>query len=65
VQINAEDTAESLAEKVQTKEHLLYPIVVRWFCEGRIRLGAEQVLFDGQPLNQPMILPDDPVTTSA
>ncbi|MGO1233888.1 MAG: phosphoribosylglycinamide formyltransferase, partial [Marinobacter sp.] len=35
-------------------EHLLYPIVVRWFCEGRIQLGAEAVLFDGEPLSQPM-----------
>lgn len=53
------DTPESLAEKVQQKEHLLYPIVVRWFCEGRVQLGPDYVIFDGQPLNRPMVLPDD------
>jgi phosphoribosylglycinamide formyltransferase 1 len=62
VQIARDDTAETLAEKVQAKEHLLYPIVVKWFCEGRIQLGTDQVVFDGQPLHQPMVLPDEPTT---
>lgn len=59
VTIDPDDTAESLAEKVQAKEHLLYPIVVRWFCEGRIQLGTDYVLFDGELLNNPMRLPDE------
>lgn len=59
VAVAPEDTAETLAEKVQKKEHLLYPIVVRWFCEGRIQLGREQVLFDGQAVESPMRLPDN------
>lgn len=63
VQITRDDTAEALAERVQAKEHLLYPIVVRWFCEGRIQLGTDTVIFDGQPLNQPMVLPDGPDAT--
>lgn len=63
VQITADDTAKTLAEKVQRKEHLLYPIVVRWFCEGRIQLGTDQVLFDGQALTQPLVLPDEPVVS--
>ncbi|MBK1852648.1 phosphoribosylglycinamide formyltransferase [Marinobacter sp. 1-4A] len=58
VTITAEDTRETLAEKVQQKEHLLYPIVVRWFCEGRIQLGDDQVLFDGQAIETPMRLTD-------
>lgn len=65
VQVARDDTAETLAEKVQAKEHLLYPIVVRWFCQGRIQLGTDYVLFDGQPLNQPLVLPDEPDTSSA
>ncbi|MBU2874426.1 phosphoribosylglycinamide formyltransferase [Marinobacter salexigens] len=59
VTVTAEDTCETLAEKVQQKEHLLYPIVVRWFCEGRIQLGDEQVLFDGQAIETPMRLTDN------
>lgn len=62
VKIDPDDTPESLAEKVQVKEHLLYPIVVRWFCEGRIHLGTDYVLFDGELLKQPMRLPDERVT---
>ncbi|WP_303292064.1 phosphoribosylglycinamide formyltransferase [Marinobacter sp. SS5-14b] len=56
VVVNADDTPESLAERVQQQEHLLYPIVLRWFCEGRIQLAAEGVLFDGEPLPKPMRL---------
>ncbi|GHD53104.1 phosphoribosylglycinamide formyltransferase-1 [Marinobacter persicus] len=59
VPVHAGDTADSLAERVQEQEHLLYPIVVRWFCEGRIQLGSDHVLFDGQPLAEPMRLSQD------
>ncbi|MGO1691518.1 MAG: phosphoribosylglycinamide formyltransferase [Marinobacter sp.] len=59
VAVTAEDSSETLSEKVQKKEHLLYPIVVRWLCEGRIQLGSDQVLFDGQAMEAPMRLPDN------
>ncbi len=59
VAVTPEDTPETLAEKVQKKEHLLYPIVVRWFCEGRIQLGSDYVMFDGELLKQPTRLPDN------
>ena len=65
VSISPDDTPESLAEKVQEKEHVLYPIVVRWFCEGRIQLGTDYVVFDGQPLNRPVVLPDENSAASA
>lgn len=56
VRVQAGDTAQTLAERVQAREHTLYPIVVRWFCEGRLQLEGEQVLFDGEPLAQPFYL---------
>lgn len=59
VNVTPDDTPESLAEKVQEKEHILYPIVVRWFCEGRIQLGSDYILFDGEILKAPMRLPDN------
>ncbi|HEA50923.1 hypothetical protein LCGC14_0999010 [marine sediment metagenome] len=58
VAVAPEDTAETLAEKVQKKEHLLYPIVVRWLCEGRVQLGRDHILFDGQSMDTPVCLPD-------
>lgn len=65
VSVAPDDTPESLAEKVQQKEHLLYPIVVRWFCEGRIQLGTDYVVFDGQPMNSPVVLPDEGAAATA
>lgn len=53
VTVSPDDTPESLAEKVQQQEHVLYPIVVRWFCQGRIQLGSDCVMFDGEPLKTP------------
>jgi phosphoribosylglycinamide formyltransferase-1 len=54
--VGPDDNPETLAQKVQAQEHVLYPIVVRWCCEGRVQLGAEQVLFDGQAFPQPVVL---------
>ena len=44
------DTAQSLAARVHHQEHLIYPLAVRWFGEGRLRLGEHGALLDGQPL---------------
>ncbi len=58
VPVEPDDTAETLAERVQAREHLLYPIVIRWFCEGRLQLaGNDQIRFDGEPLSQVLTLP--------
>lgn len=51
VTVKPDDTTESLARRVQAQEHLLYPIVVRWFCEGRLSLAGRDIpLFDGEHL---------------
>lgn len=44
------DTAEQLALRVHALEHQIYPLAVRWFAEGRLRLSAQGALLDGQPL---------------
>ena len=46
----ADVTAESLASRVHQQEHLIYPLAVRWFAEGRLRLGAQGAMLDGLPL---------------
>lgn len=46
----ADDTAESLASRVHQQEHHIYPLAVRWFAEGRLRLDAQGAMLDGQPL---------------
>ena len=44
VSVTADDTAESLAAKVLTEEHKLYPEVVEWFARGELSLTAGQAL---------------------
>ena len=46
----ADDTAESLASRVHLQEHQIYPLAIRWFAEGRLRLGAQGAMLDEQPL---------------
>ncbi|HBZ95693.1 MULTISPECIES: phosphoribosylglycinamide formyltransferase [unclassified Pseudomonas] len=48
--VTADDTAESLASRVHQQEHQIYPLAVRWFAEGRLRLGVRGAMLDGQPL---------------
>lgn len=48
--VMADDTAESLASRVHQQEHQIYPLAVRWFAEGRLRLGAQGAMLNGQPL---------------
>jgi phosphoribosylglycinamide formyltransferase-1 len=38
------DTEESLAARVLKEEHRIYPQAVRWFCAGRLVLGAEGIV---------------------
>jgi phosphoribosylglycinamide formyltransferase-1 len=54
VAVAADDDERSLAARVQVMEHRIYPLAVRWFCEGRLRYDAEQAWLDGQPLKQPV-----------
>ena len=44
------DTAESLAERVITREHIIYPIAARWHLQGRLTLTDEGAYLDGDPI---------------
>lgn len=50
VPILENDTEQSLSKRVQAREHLLYPLVLRWRAEGRLQLSEKGVLLDGNPL---------------
>jgi phosphoribosylglycinamide formyltransferase-1 len=53
------DDAERLAARVLKQEHRLYPQAIRWLAEGRVRLNGEQLLFDQQPMQQPLQIDAD------
>ena len=46
--IGEEDTAESLQSRIHKIEHRLYPMAVKWFCQGRLSIKNGQVLLDGE-----------------
>ncbi|WP_205340689.1 phosphoribosylglycinamide formyltransferase [Denitrificimonas caeni] len=48
--IQPNDNAERLAQRVHALEHHIYPLAVRWFAEGRLRLNEQGAQLDGQPL---------------
>jgi phosphoribosylglycinamide formyltransferase-1 len=54
VAVAADDDEASLAARVQVQEHRIYPLAVRWFCEGRLRYDAGQAWLDGRMLREPV-----------
>ncbi|MBT6481368.1 MAG: phosphoribosylglycinamide formyltransferase [Gammaproteobacteria bacterium] len=46
IAIEPTDDADSLAEKIHQKEHILYPTVVSWFADGRLRLDGNDAYLD-------------------
>lgn len=43
VNVDDEDTAESLAAKVLVQEHEIFPFAVKLFCEDRLRIEGKRV----------------------
>ena len=50
VPVESDDSAQTLAQRVHTQEYRIYPLAVRWFAEGRLILGKQGALLDGQLL---------------
>lgn len=44
------DDADALAARVHTQEHRIYPMVVNWFCQGRLAMVQGKAELDGKPL---------------
>lgn len=52
------DDAQLLAQRVQQQEHVIYPLAVKWFTEGRLRFQGGKVSMDGNPLPATGVLLD-------
>ncbi|MFK7816127.1 MAG: phosphoribosylglycinamide formyltransferase [Gammaproteobacteria bacterium] len=52
VKVEKADTVDTLAARVLKKEHIIYPLAVKWFCEKRLQLIDNKVHFDNSSLNQ-------------
>jgi phosphoribosylglycinamide formyltransferase 1 len=48
------DTESTLSQRVLIQEHIIYPLAVNWFCQGRLRCEAGKAQLDGRPLVEPV-----------
>jgi phosphoribosylglycinamide formyltransferase 1 len=60
VPVLAGDTADTLAARILRQEHCLYPLVVRWFAEGRIGLEGGKVAVAGVPQGATLLFSPEP-----
>ncbi len=50
VPVQSDDSPTSLAQRVHEQEHVIYPLAVRWFAEGRLQLTTHGAMLDEQLL---------------
>lgn len=50
IAVEAGDSAEALAQRVQLQEHKMYPLAASWFAQGRLRMVGDRVELDGELL---------------
>jgi len=50
VPILEDDDASALAARVLQQEHTIFPLVAKWFCEGRLNLDNGRAILDGEIL---------------
>ncbi len=58
LEVDPRDDEAQLAARVQALEHRMYPLAVRWHCEGRFRYVGGAAWFDSAPLAAPLQLPE-------
>lgn len=44
------DSAQTLAARIATQEHAIYPLAARWYVEGRLALTDKGADLDGSPI---------------
>ncbi|EXF46503.1 phosphoribosylglycinamide formyltransferase [Pseudomonas sp. BAY1663] len=44
------ETLDGLTQRVHAAEHQIYPLAMRWFAEGRLRLAEQGAMLDGAVL---------------
>lgn len=59
VPIFAGDDVEDLQARVHEQEYRIYPLVIRWFCAGRLALTTEGATLDGERLGTHGYAADD------
>ncbi|SEP48420.1 phosphoribosylglycinamide formyltransferase-1 [Rhodospirillales bacterium URHD0017] len=60
VPVLPDDTADTLAARILRQEHRLYPMVVRWFAEGRLSVAGSRVAVAGVPPTATLLFSPEP-----
>ncbi len=55
VTVLPDDDEAGLSARVQQREHIIYPRVIKWISEGRLTWTGTKPTFDGRVLERPMI----------
>jgi phosphoribosylglycinamide formyltransferase-1 len=55
VPVKPDDTEAALSARVQATEHIIYPRVIGWIAEGRLRWRDGHAWLDNRPLDQPVV----------
>ncbi len=54
IDVNEDDTAETLQQKVHRQEHIIYPMVIEWVAQQRLQVINQQVYLDKKALDSPL-----------
>lgn len=46
----ADDSEDDITARVQTQEHAIYPLVIGWFAQGRLKMRDNAAWLDGRRL---------------
>lgn len=65
ITVDANDDERTLTARVLETEHLIYPIAIQWYIEGRLKFKGQQLYFDNQPLTTPHLWKDSQLISSA
>jgi len=49
------DTEETLGGRVLQQEHIIYPMAIAWYIEGRLEVNDNEVLLDNNVLHRPVL----------
>jgi phosphoribosylglycinamide formyltransferase 1 len=55
VDVRAGDTEATLSARVQASEHIIYPRVIGWIADGRLRWHDDHPYLDGKRLDEPIV----------
>jgi phosphoribosylglycinamide formyltransferase-1 len=50
VPVLPDDSADSLAKRVQRQEHVIYPLAIKWFAEGKLKMVNGRAALNGELL---------------